>query len=224
MNGDDPRGSARPWRVLSSTMTFADRWLKVRTDRCLTADGVEVSPYHVIVSANWTSVVALTPDLRLLTIQEYRHARERVIMGIPGGVIETEDAPEDGTGDAVKVAEIGARRELLEETGYGGGRFIHTLTTYPDPANQTNVAINFLALGVERVGAQSLDKGEAIDVTLDHLPRVLTGLITGDIRMHAVHVAALWSAAALIIAGGADVAEAAPLREKLLAAITGARG
>jgi hypothetical protein len=74
------------------------------------------------------------------------------------------------------------------------------------------------------VGAQSLDKGEAIDVTLDHLPRVLTGLITGDIRMHAVHVAALWSAAALIIAGGGDVTEAAPLREKLLAAITGARG
>jgi 8-oxo-dGTP pyrophosphatase MutT (NUDIX family) len=197
-------------------MTFADRWLKVRTDRCVTADGVEISPYHVIVSSDWTSVVALTPDLRLVTIHEYRHARERVIMGIPGGVIERDDGD-----DAGLASEAGARRELLEETGYGGGRFMRVLTTYPDPANQTNVAVGYLALGVERIAAQALDSSEAIQVTLDDLTRILAGLASGEIRMHAVHVATLWSAAARILAGGADVVEAAPLRNGLLAAITG---
>jgi 8-oxo-dGTP pyrophosphatase MutT (NUDIX family) len=198
-------------------MTFADRWLKIRTDRCVTPAGVEVSPYHVIVSSDWTAIVALTADLRLVTIREYRHARARIITGLPGGVIE----PTDGN-EAASASEMGARRELLEETGYGGGRFIPVLTTYPDPANQTNVATIFLALGVEHVAAQALDSSEAIEVMLDDLPRVLAGVIAGDIRMHAVHVAGLWSAVARILAGGADVAQAAPLREPLLAAIGGA--
>jgi ADP-ribose pyrophosphatase len=216
MSRDESRPALQPWRVLSSTMTFADRWLKVRTDRCITAVGVEVSPYHVIVSSDWTAVAALTPDLRLLTIHEYRHARERVIMGIPGGVIERDDGD-----DAGLAAEAGARRELLEETGYGGGRFLRVLTTYPDPANQTNVAVGYLALGVEPVAAQALDSSEEIEVTLDDLPRVLSGIANGETRMHAVHVATLWSVAARILAGGDDIAEAAPLRERLLAAITG---
>jgi 8-oxo-dGTP pyrophosphatase MutT (NUDIX family) len=216
MTGDPMESTVKPWRVLSSAMTFADRWLKVRTDHCVTAEGVDVSPYHVIVSSDWCAIVALTGDLRLVTIAEYRHARQRVIAGLPGGVVESEDGVEPE-----QAAEIGARRELLEETGYGGGRFLRVLTTYPDPANQTNIAYGFLALGVEPIAAQALDSSEAIDVTLDDLPRVLRGLAAGDIRMHAVHVAAIWSAAAHILAGGADVAEAAPLCERLLAAMAG---
>jgi hypothetical protein len=54
------------------------------------------------------------------------------------------------------------------------------------------------------------------------LPRVLAGLISGEILMHAVHVAGFWSAVARILAGGDDVAEAAPLRGPLLGAIGGA--
>jgi 8-oxo-dGTP pyrophosphatase MutT (NUDIX family) len=212
-----PGSTLGAWRVLSSSMTFADRWLKIRTDRCVTPAGVEVSPYHVIVSSDWTAIVALTADLRLLTIREYRHARKRIIAGLPGGVIEAADGEE-----AASAAERGARRELLEETGYGGGRFIPVLTTYPDPANQTNICTIFLALGVERMAAQSLDSSEAIDVSLDDLPRVLAGLISGEILMHAVHVAGFWSAVARILAGGDDVAEAAPLRGPLLGAIGGA--
>jgi len=97
----------RPWTVTASRMTFADRWLRVRTDHCLTAEGVEVSPYHVIEAADWSCIVALTGDLRLVLIREYRHARGMVIDGLPGGVAEASDSD----------AEAGARRELLEETG-----------------------------------------------------------------------------------------------------------
>ncbi len=82
----------RPWTVSASRMTFADRWLRVRSDDCLTAEGVEVSPFHVIESADWACVVPLTPDLRLVLVREYRHARGIVIAGLPGGVIEPADA------------------------------------------------------------------------------------------------------------------------------------
>jgi len=199
MSGD----RLRPWIVTSSRMTFADRWLRVRTDDCVTAEGIEVSPFHVIEASDWSCVVALTRDLRLVLIREYRHARGMVIDGLPGGVIEAADA----------TAEDGARRELLEETGYGGGRFLPVLTTYPDPSNFTNKAVGFLALDVEPVGAQVLDAAESIEIVLADFPEALARLASGKLRMHAVHVAALWSAAARIVMG--DIAGAEILRDRL---------
>jgi ADP-ribose pyrophosphatase len=204
----DDDGSLRPWTVSASRMTFADRWLRVRTDDCLTADGVVVSPYHVIESADWTCVVPLTADLRLVLVREYRHARGIVITGLPGGIVE----PADREG-LLSTAEAGARRELLEETGYGGGRFLPILTTYPDPANQTNVATAFLALGVEPKQAQKLDSGETVEIVLADFPVVLEQLSSGETRMHAVHVAALWSAAARIVLEAVPETEA--LRDQL---------
>jgi len=197
----------RPWTVSASRITLADRWLRVRTDDCLTAEGVEVSPYHVIEAADWNCTVALTHDLRLVLIREYRHARGIVIDGLPGGVVEASDSS----------AEIGARRELLEETGYGGGRFLPVLTTYPDPANFTNTAVGFLALDVEPKGPQALDTAESIDVVLADFPTVMKQLSSGELRMHAVHVAALWSAAARIMQD--TVPGTGALREQLKSAL-----
>jgi ADP-ribose pyrophosphatase len=205
MSGD----GLRPWTVTASRMTFADRWLRVRTDDCVTAEGIEVSPFHVIEAADWSCVVALTKDLRLVLIREYRHARGMVIDGLPGGVIEASDA----------TAEEGARRELLEETGYGGSRFLPVLTTYPDPANFTNKATGFLVLDVEPAGKQALDAGESIETMLADFPDVLARLASGEIRMHAVHVATLWSAAARILLG--DVPGAEVLRNRLRALFAG---
>ena len=181
----------KPWTVSASRMTFADRWLRVRTEDCVTPDGTLVAPYHIIEAPDWNCTVALTKDLSLILIREYRHARGMVIDGLPGGVIEASDAS----------AEDGARRELSEETGYGGGRFLPVLTTYPDPANFTNKAIGFLALDVQRIGAQVLDSAESIEIVLADLPDVLTRLASGELRMHAVHVATVWSAAARIMRG-----------------------
>jgi ADP-ribose pyrophosphatase len=206
----DDDGRLQPWTVSASRMTFADRWLRVRTDDCLTADGVAVSPFHVIESADWACVVPFTPDLRLVLVREYRHARGIVITGLPGGIVE----PADGDG-ILSTAEAGARRELLEETGYGGGRFVPILTTYPDPANQTNIATAFLALGVEPTEAPKLDSAEAVELVLTDLPTVLGQLSSGETRMHAVHVAALWSAAARIVLDA--IPETETLREQLRA-------
>jgi ADP-ribose pyrophosphatase len=194
----------RPWTVTASRMTFADRWLRVRSDDCVTADGVEISPFHVIEASDWSCIVALTPDLRLVLIREYRHARGMIIDGLPGGVIDATDAG----------AEDGARRELREETGYAGGRFMPVLTTYPDPSNFTNEALGFLALDVEP-GTQALDSAEEIEIVLADFPDVLTRLASGQLRMHAVHVATLWSAAAQIVLGAIPGTEV--LRDRLRA-------
>ncbi len=216
MRGHKGSADVLPWTVTASRITFQDRWLTVRTDDCLTAEGVEITPFHVIESRDWTAIVALTKDFRLVLVREYRHARGIVIDGMPGGVVELSD-----DGISMGIAEAGARRELLEETGYGGGRFEPILRVYPDPANQTNTASAFLALGVEPLGRQSLDSSEAIAVALVDMPDVLTRLASGELTMHAVHVAALWSAAVRMIRAADQLSVPASLRKRLLAVFTG---
>ena len=214
---DDKSGTARPWTVTASKITFEDRWLKIRSDDCVMANGTRVSPYHVIEAPDWASIVALTKDLKLVMVREYRHARGRVIDGIPGGIIDLADSLGE-----LDAAEAGARRELVEETGYGGGRFFPILSTYPDPGNQTNMATAFLAVEVEPLAAQSLDSSEAVDVYLADFVDVLMRVSHGDLRLHAVHVAALWSAAGRILRAEIPIAtHTAPLRARLLAVLSG---
>lgn len=181
-----------PWRVLSSRTLHADRWLRLRADRCETPDGVVVEPYHVIECADGVNVVALTGAGRLLLTREYRHGNGETMLGVVGGFIDPADAS----------PEAAARRELREETGYGGGRFTPVLTCWQNPARQTNRVTTFLALAVERVAAPSLDPAEAVEVVEDDLAEVLARLLRGAIRLSATHAAALWSAAHALLAEG----------------------
>ena len=201
----------RPWRVIASETAFRDRWLTVRSDTCVTSDGVEVSPYHVIEYPDWVNVVALTRNgARLILVREYRHGRGEVLSGLVSGTLE----PSDGD-DLAAAAETAARRELQEETGYVGGRFVRILDSYPNPANHSNRVSSFLAFDVEPSPARALDPTESIEILFDDLDATLLQLRDGDLRMQAMHVAALWSAAARIMADDSLPPSAQALRKKL---------
>ena len=51
-----------PWRVVGSRISFEDRWLKVRTDRCVDRSGRIIDPYHVLEFPSWINVVPVTKD------------------------------------------------------------------------------------------------------------------------------------------------------------------
>jgi len=99
-----------PWRLLDSTYAFRDRWLSVRSDTVRLPGGKTLSPYHVVEVADWVNVVAISEAGNVILVEQYRHAVKRVMLEIPAGHV---DPRED--------REAAARRELLEETGYGGG-------------------------------------------------------------------------------------------------------
>lgn len=58
---------------------------------------------------------------------------------------------------------------------------------------------SFLAFGLEGTPSRSADPSEETEVVLVDLPRLLRKLRSGEMKMQAFHVAALWSAAAAIM-------------------------
>jgi ADP-ribose pyrophosphatase len=180
-----------PWQILDSTSTYRDRWLSVRSDRCRTADGRVVEPYHVLEYPDWINVVALTPEARVVLVREYRHGAGRVLTSLPAGTVEPTDPR----------PEVAARRELREETGYEGGRFFPLASSYANPANQVNRVHPFLAVGVRPTGTPSLDPNEEIEVVPEDFLALVDRLWRGEVAFQVSHLAALHQAVHAILGG-----------------------
>ena len=194
-----------PWTVERSRTTYRDPWLTVRSDDCRTTSGVAVAPYHVIELPTWLNIVALTAEGRIVLVTEYRHGTAEVLKGLPSGTMDPDDADPVGA----------ARRELLEETGFGGGEFV-TLGRYPaNPANQTNDVVPLLAVGVERIAEQSLDASEEIEVTTEDFDDWYAQVCRFHHRIQISHVATAMLASRMIL--GRRFPGLEPLRRRLSA-------
>src|SRR5687768_11288124 len=97
----------KPWVVEESKITYEDRWLKVRTDRCVNQHGRVIDSFHVVEYPAWVNVIALTPEGGIVLVEQYRHGVGAILLELPAGVVEREDSPASA-----------AKRELREETGY----------------------------------------------------------------------------------------------------------
>jgi 8-oxo-dGTP pyrophosphatase MutT (NUDIX family) len=197
---------AEPWTVVGSTITYEDRWLKVRSDHCVTRAGAVVAPFHVLSYPDWLSVVAVTQERQVVLIREYRHGVGKIILGLPGGVLDPADASPEAT----------ARRELREETGHTGGTFTALSCNYANPANQDNMAHLFLALGVRETEPPSLDLGEEIEVVHEDLVAFMERFWRQEVSLQVSHTAAVYAASHAIMTGRDP--EHADLRDELRAA------
>ena len=84
-----------------------------------------------------------------------------------------------------------ARRELEEETGYGGGEWKELMLISGNPSTTSNLTHCFLAVGVEKVSAQHLDSTEDLSVCLLALDQVRQLLVSDKIRQ-SLMAAPLW--------------------------------
>ena len=85
-----------------------------------------------------------------------------------------------------------ARRELLEETGFGEGQWSELMVVSANPSTQTNLTHCFVATDVERISEQHLESTEDLTVHL-LTPEQVRDLLLGDRIKQALHAAPLWS-------------------------------
>ena len=171
----------RKWRVLHSEYLARKPWFTVRHESLALPDGRTIPDYYVFEYPEWVNITAIDREGRFVMIDQYRHGLGETAYEIPAGVVEPSDA---SLLDA-------ARRELREETGYGGGEWRLLTSISANPATQNNLTHCFLATDVERIGEQQLDATEDIRVHLFSRDEVRELLRTDRIRQ-ALMAAPLW--------------------------------
>ncbi|MDL2402320.1 NUDIX hydrolase [Rhizobium mayense] len=169
-----------PWQVKSSTHLLHDRWLTVRADTCVTAEGVEIAPYYVLEYPDWVEVVALDAEDNIYLVQQYRHGLGVVALEVPGGAMDASDA------NPVEAA----ARELREETGLSASEWEYVGALAPNPATHSNLSHIVLARNVEITMKPADDPTER--TRLIRMPiRQAIGLALEGKMIQVIHVAAL---------------------------------
>lgn len=133
----------------------------------------------VLEAPDWVTVVAVTKDNRIVMVEQFR-------FGV--GVLTTE--PVAGTVDPGEDSLEAAKRELLEETGFGEGRWRYLGSVQANPAIQDNLCHHWLAEEVVAVQEPAPDAGEAIRVHLMTLEEIKGAITLGTLR-HPLGLSAL---------------------------------
>lgn len=155
MSSDQPSSSSLPrWekgasRSLAATRIFDLRGVEFRHP----VRGTQ-REFVVIDAPDWVNVLALTPDHRLVMVNQFRYGIDAFSWEIPGGMI---DVGEDPVAAAV--------RELQEETGYVGTSARLLGSVNPNPAIMNNRCHLVLVENVVLKEAQEWDDDEEIELT-----------------------------------------------------------
>ena len=146
------------------------RIFKVRKDVSVNPRTGQPHELFVLEQPNWVNVIPLTVDEQVIMVEQWRHGTRSVHLETPGGLMEDGETPEQS-----------ARRELLEETGYGTSEVVRLGTVHPNPAIQTNLQHYLLAKNCRKVAELNLDHAEDIHVKLIPLAEVPRLIETGEI-------------------------------------------
>ncbi|MEG0795729.1 MAG: NUDIX hydrolase [Odoribacter sp.] len=169
------------WKVLSSEYISRMPWFTVRKEKVELPNGSMIPSYYVLEYPAWICVIAVTREGELVMERQYRHGLGQVNYELCAGVV---DAPDRSFMDA-------AKRELLEETGYGNGSWRQLMKVCANPGTHSNMTYCFLAMGVEPVAERCLEATEDIAVELLSASEVRE-LLRRDEIVQSIHAAALW--------------------------------
>lgn len=140
----------KPWEKIGSQELGKFRIFNVRSDRKISPRTQAEHDFFVIDCANWVNVIAITPDQKIVMVEQYRHGSNTVELEIPGGMIDAADASPVTAGT----------RELREETGYEGERARLLGEIFPNPAIMDNICYTVLVENCRNLHPVEFDSGE----------------------------------------------------------------
>lgn len=168
------------WKVLKSEYLFRRPWLTVRRDCVELPDGRQNPEFYVLEYPDWVNVIAITEDGKFVMERQYRHGLGKTCFEIPAGVIEEGEDPLDA-----------AKRELMEETGYGEGKWRKIMTVSGNSSTTDNLSHCYVAEGVRKISGQHLDSTEDLEIVLLDTAQVKDLMVNDQIKQ-ALMAAPLW--------------------------------
>ena len=132
-------------RILSSKTVFRGAVFDVRHDRVIEPGGVRAER-DLVVHNGSVVVLPVLGDGRIILVRQYRHSVGGYLWELVAGRMEPRESPLPG-----------AKRELLEETGYTARRWQKILDVYPTPGFVSERMVVFIAHGLRAGPAQPED-------------------------------------------------------------------
>ena len=169
-----------PWPLKESRTAGDYKIFKVRADRRTSPRTGKEHEFFVIESVDWCNIIALTPDDRLVMVEQYRQGTNLVELELPGGMIDPGEGPLET-----------AARELREETGYAGDAPKSGGFVYANPAIMNNKVHTFVIRNAAKQHDTELDAGEDLITRLVPLAEIPKLIDNGTIA-HSLMIAALF--------------------------------
>lgn len=168
------------WKLTRTRSLFETRVFELLQRHAINPRTGQELPFFVFDSVDWINVFPMLDDRRVLMVRQFRQGTRQVTLEIPGGMVNPGEAPE-----------VGARRELLEETGYEADELEQIGVVHSNPAIQTNSTYTYVARGLRRVA--ELDQDDAEDIEVVEVPVADFGRLVDDGTItHSLVIAAFY--------------------------------
>jgi len=139
-----------PLEVSETERIYDSPWVGLRRDWLELGAG-QRQEHHVIEISDAVVVLPFTKEGEIILVGQYRHPNGRTHWELPAGrLIEGEDP------------ELGARRELLEETGHEAAALDPLPGFFPTNGISAHYAHAFVATGCVEVAELDLDPAERL--------------------------------------------------------------
>lgn len=174
----------RKWKLEGEKLVADCRVFKVKLRTFVHPDGRR-GDFYVNESADWVQVAPIIRDeksgkIRTVLVKQFRFGTQKMSWEFSGGIVENGESPAKA-----------AARELLEETGYSGGKPKILASYSPNPAIQNNLAHFAVLEGCKKTSTTDWDENEEIETRLVDVDKldsmVKSGKITHAIAINSIY-------------------------------------
>lgn len=170
----------KPWKILEAKTAFRNRYWNIVQESVELPDGSVYSDFFVNDKAGAAMTFAMTREGKVVMNRQYKHGAREIVTEFAIGSLKDGEDPL-----------AAAQRELLEETGYGGGEWESLGAYAPNPTSSRAKFHVFLARDVRRLAEPEADPREVIETFLAEPKDVPAMIARGEIAPLASIAAAM---------------------------------
>ncbi len=168
-------------KTLETKSIFEGKVIHVKHDTVELENGEEAKR-EVVEHPGGVCVAAITENMELLFVRQFRYPYKEVVLELPAGKLEKGQTPlENG------------KRELLEETGAIGREYITLGKLYPSPGYCGEI-IHLYFCKIDRYEQQHPDEDEFVSVERIPLDKAVEMVLNNEIPDAKTQVAVLKAA------------------------------